>query len=467
MSPIAPIDRRAFLASVAAVGGSLALGFDIPLGPRPLHAGTAAPEITAWIVIEPDDTVIVRVARSEMGQGSFTALPMLVAEELECDWSKVKAEFVPPEENLRRNRAWGDMSTGGSRSIRASHDYLRKAGATAREMLIGAAAGEWNVPASECRAHNSVITHVPTGRTVTFGRIAAAAARVPAPKEIRLKDPKDWRLAGTPRKRLEIIDKVQGKPIYAIDVRVPNMLHAAVIQSPVFGGKLKAVDERRIAGGKGVRKVVKLDDAVAVVADHWWQAKKAVEALDLIWDDGGNAQVTSRSIEEFLRSGLAAKDAGVGRKEGDVAAGLAQAATRVEAEYAVPFLGHATLEPQNCTAHVTARQGRDLGAHAERRGDACGRRPGGRRAGAQRRRAQVHARRRVRPARRDAGLRVAGGQDRPAGRAAGEGHMDARGGHAPRLLPPGGHGQDDGRARRNGPAARLARADDRPIDHGE
>jgi isoquinoline 1-oxidoreductase subunit beta len=353
MRPIAPIDRRAFLASVAAVGGSLVLGFDVPLGPPLLHAETGAPEITAWIVIEPDDTVIVRVARSEMGQGSFTALPMLVAEELECDWSKVKAEFVPPEENLRRSRVWGDMSTGGSRSIRASQDYLRKAGATAREMLIAAAAGEWNVAASECRAHNSVITHVPTGRTVTFGRIARAAARVPPPKDIRLKDPKDWKLAGTPRKRLETIDKVQGKPIYAIDVRVPNMLHAAVIQSPVFGGKLKSIDETRIGGNKGVRKVVKLDDAVAVVADHWWQAKKAVEALELTWDDGGNGEVTSRSIEEFLRGGLEAKDAGVGRKEGDVAAGLAQAATRVEAEYAVPFLGHATLEPQNCTAHVT------------------------------------------------------------------------------------------------------------------
>jgi isoquinoline 1-oxidoreductase beta subunit len=353
MSPIAPIDRRAFLASVAAVGGSLVLGFDVPLGPPLLRAETGAPEITAWIVIEPDDTVIVRVARSEMGQGSFTALPMLVAEELECDWSKVKAEFVSPEENLRRSRAWGDMSTGGSRSIRGSQDYLRKAGATAREMLIGAAAGEWNVPASECRAHNSVITHVPTGRTVTFGRIARAAARVPPPKDIRLKDPKDWTLAGTPRKRLETIDKVQGKPIYAIDVRVPNMLHAAVIQSPVFGGKLKSIDETRIGGNKGVRKVVKLDDAVAVVADHWWQAKKAVEAIELTWDDGGNGEVTSRSIEEFLRGGLEAKDAGVGRKEGDVAAGLAQAATRVEAEYAVPFLGHATLEPQNCTAHVT------------------------------------------------------------------------------------------------------------------
>ncbi len=348
-----PIDRRAFLASVAAVGGSLALGFDIPFGPRPLQAGTGAPEITAWIVIEPDDTVIVRVARSEMGQGSFTALPMLVAEELECDWSKVKAEFVPPAENLRRNRAWGDMSTGGSRSIRGSQDYLRKAGATAREMLISAAAGEWNVPASECRAQSSVITHVPSGRTVTFGKIASAAARVPPPKDIELKDPKNWTLAGTPKKRLEIIDKVQGKPIYGIDVRVPNMLHAAVIQSPVFNGKLKSIDETKIGGIKGIRKIVKLDDAVAAVADNWWQAKKAIDALEITWDDGGNGQVTSQSIKGFLRAGLAAKEAGVGRQDGDVAAGLAQAVKRVEAEYAVPFLNHATLEPQNCTAHVT------------------------------------------------------------------------------------------------------------------
>src|SRR6266511_3698604 len=163
-----PIDRRAFLASVAAVGGSLALGFDIPFGPRPLQAGTGAPEITAWIVIEPDDTVIVRVARSEMGQGSFTALPMLVAEELQCDWRKVSAEFAPPEENLRRNRVWGDMSTGGSRSIRSSHDYLRKAGATARTMLIAAAAAQWDVSAADCTAQDGVITHRPSGRSTTF-----------------------------------------------------------------------------------------------------------------------------------------------------------------------------------------------------------------------------------------------------------------------------------------------------------
>src|SRR5262249_19371327 len=259
--------------SVAAAGGSLVLGFDVPFGPPPVRAATAGAEITAWIVIAPDDTVTIRVAKSEMGQGGFTALPMLVAEELECDWRKVKAEFVAPQDNLRRNRAWGDMSTGGSRSIRLSQEALRKAGALAREMLIGAAADEWNVAAAECRAENSVITHVPSGRRVRFGAIAEAAVRLEPPTSVALKDPRSWKLLGTPRKRLEIIDKVQGKPIYGIDVRLPGMLHAAVIQSPVFRGKLKAVDETAVAGMRGVRKVVKLDDAVAVVADNWWRAE--------------------------------------------------------------------------------------------------------------------------------------------------------------------------------------------------
>ena len=310
------------------------------------------PEITAWIVIEPDDTVIIRVARSEMGQGSFTALPMLVAEELACDWSRVKAEFVAPEESLRRNRAWGDMSTGGSRAIRSSHEFLRKAGATAREMLIAAAAQQWNVAASECRAANSVITHGPSGHTVRFGDIAEAAARIEPPKEVALKHRKDWKLIGKPTKRLEVIDKVQGSPIYGIDVRLPDMLYAALIQSPVFKGRLKSVDDTKTAAMPGVRKVIKFKDAVAVVADSWWQAKKASDALAVTWDDGGNGQVSSDSIRKFLRTGLDAAEAGVGRRDGNVAEGLDKAVKRVEAEYEVPFLGHATMEPQNCTAHV-------------------------------------------------------------------------------------------------------------------
>lgn len=223
------MNRRSFLASVAVTGGALALGFDIPFGPHDAQAGETVPEVTAWVVIEPDDTVIIRVAKSEMGQGSFTALPMLVAEELECDWNKVKAEFAAPDENLKRHRVWGDMSTGGSRAIRTSQELLRKAGATAREMLIAAAAAEWKVPSAECHAENGVITHSASGRSVSFGKIAAAAAKGEPPKDVKLKNPKDWKLAGKPTKRLEIIDKVQGKTIYGIDVRVPDLLYAALI----------------------------------------------------------------------------------------------------------------------------------------------------------------------------------------------------------------------------------------------
>src|SRR5262249_36878466 len=213
------IDRRSLLVSVAAAGGALTLGFDIPFGSRLARADEVC-EVTAWIVIEPDDTVIIRVAKSEMGQGSFTALPMLIAEELQCDWNKVKAEFTSPDENLKRNRVWGDMATGASRSIRASHELLRKAGATAREMLILAAAAKLDVPAAECIADKGVIAHAPSGRSVRFGEVTAAASAVEAPKEIRLKDAKDWSILGKPTKRLEIIDKVTGKPIYGIDVKL-------------------------------------------------------------------------------------------------------------------------------------------------------------------------------------------------------------------------------------------------------
>ena len=192
MSGAAPLTRRTFLASVGAIGGALTLGFDIPLGPQPVYASGAGPEITAWIVIASDDTVTIRVAKSEMGQGSFTALPMLVAEELECDWSKVKAEFAPPHENRRRNRIWGNMSTGASRSIGTSQNDLRQAGAIAREMLIAAAAAQWNVPGSECAAADGTITHRPSGRTVTFGGVAAAAATMSPPAQVKLKLAGSW-----------------------------------------------------------------------------------------------------------------------------------------------------------------------------------------------------------------------------------------------------------------------------------
>jgi isoquinoline 1-oxidoreductase subunit beta len=354
MSEMPQINRRFFISSVAVVGGGMALGVRLPGDTGVAEAATNPAEVNAWVVIQPDDTVIIRVARSEMGQGITTSLPMLVAEELECDWSKVRAEFPSPEENLRRKRAWGEMSTGGSRSVRTSHEYLRKAGAVAREMLIAAAAEQWNVPAAECQAANSIITHKPSGRTLRYGEVAEAATKLPPPVAPRLKDPKDWTLLGTPQKRLDTTDKVTGKPLFGIDVRAPNMLYAAIVQCPVFGGTVKSYDEAKIRGLKGVRQVVPLPDAVAVVADNWWRAKQAVDTLPVTWDEGQNGKVSSASIAEFLRGGLAAPEAAVVRTNGNVDAELTKAATRVEAEYAAPFLSHATMEPQNCTAHVTA-----------------------------------------------------------------------------------------------------------------
>ena len=347
------LSRRSFVASVATLGGGLALGFRLPTGLAPARAASQANEVNAWVVIQPDDAVVIRVARSEMGQGITTSLPMLVAEELECDWNKVRAEFPGPEENLRRHRAWGDMSTGGSRSVRSSQEYLRKAGAAAREMLVAAAAQRWNVPAAECQTAKSVITHKPTGRTLRFGEVAEAAAKLPPPAEPKLKDPKDWWLAGTPQKRLDTMDKVTGKPIFGIDVRVPNMLYAAIAQCPVFGGTPKSYDEAKIGGIKGIRRIVPLPNAVAVVADSWWQAKQAVDALPVKWDEGQNGKVSNATIAELLRGGLTAPEVPVVRNDGDVEAALGQTVKRVEAEYAAPYLAHATMEPMNCTAHVT------------------------------------------------------------------------------------------------------------------
>ena len=352
MTDVGAIDRRSFLTSVAAAGGTLTLGFAVPLGPRPTASAAPAPEITAWIVIAPDEAVTIRVAKSEMGQGALTGLAMLVAEELACDWAKVRAEFVAPHDNLARGRIWGDMSTGGSRSIRNSHELLRRAGATAREMLIAAAAAQWGVAAAECRAEKGVIAHAASGRTVSYGTIAEAAARVPPPTHVKLKDEKDWSLVGKPTRRLDVLDKVLGRTTYGIDVRLPNMLNAALVQCPVFKGTLKSVDDTKAAGMPGVRKIVTLKDAVAVVADTWWHAKQAADALTIVWDNGGNGGVSSDTIAQFLRSGLSAREAGVGRKTGNVTESLAGAAKRIEAEYAVPFLAHATMEPQNCTAHV-------------------------------------------------------------------------------------------------------------------
>jgi len=348
------LNRRAFVIGTAAVGAGLAIGLDIPFGPEVARAADGSPEVNAWVVVRPDDTVVIRIARSEMGQGTLTGLAQLCAEELECDWSKVTTEFPSPGQNVARKRVWGDFSTGGSRGIRTSQDYVRKGGATARVMLIQAAADQWKVPASECSAANSVITHKPTGKTTTYGKVAEAAAKVTPPADVKLKDPKDWTLIGKGLKRLDTPDKVTGTTVYGIDVKLPGMLNAAIKDCPVTGGKLKSYDESKIAGMKGVKKVVKVDDtAVAVVADTWWHAKTALDALPIVWDEGPNAKVSSASIAKWLSEGLDGGPAYVGNSNGDVNSALAAAAKKVEAVYSYPYQNHATMEPMNATALYT------------------------------------------------------------------------------------------------------------------
>jgi isoquinoline 1-oxidoreductase subunit beta len=352
MSSSGEIHRRSFLVGVGVAGGGLALGFAIPSGPDLEHPPTRSAEINCWVTIAPDDAVTIRIARAEMGQGAMTGLAMLVAEELECDWKKVQTRFVSPVENLRRGRAWGDLSTGASRSIASSQDYLRRAGAIAREMLIAAAAARWGVSAAQCRAQNSKITHLRSGRILRFGEVARDAAKLTPSKKVALKNPAEWKLAGTPRNRLDVFDKVIGRPVYAIDVRLPDMLYAALVHCPVFGGTLKSIDESSIQGMKGVRRIVRLPDAVAVVAESWWTAKNAAETLRVTWDDSGNGSLSTDEIRELVRTGLDQTPGRVGYAQGDFVAGLASAVQRVEADYMVPFLAHATMEPQTCTAHV-------------------------------------------------------------------------------------------------------------------
>jgi isoquinoline 1-oxidoreductase beta subunit len=349
------IDRRSFLIGTAAVGGGLTLGLHIPLGARVVRAQDGSPEVTAWVVIRPDDTVVIRIARSEMGQGTLTGLAQMVAEELECDWSKVTTEYPTPGQSVKRKRVWGDFSTGGSRGIRDSHQYVREGGATARTMLIQAAADAWKVPASECSAANSVITHGPSGRTTTYGKVAEAAAKLIPPAKVALKDPKDWKLIGKPVKRLDTMPKVTGAQIYGADLKLPGMLNAAIKDCPVFGGKVKSFEATKVKGMPGVRHVVPVgDSAVAVVADTWWEAKTALDALPIVWDEGPNAQVSSATIAEMLKAGLDAEQAFVANQNGDVKAAIGGAAKKVEAVYAYPFQNHAPMEPMNATARYSA-----------------------------------------------------------------------------------------------------------------
>src|SRR5436309_996803 len=339
------VSRREFLSVGVAVGGGLLLGFDLPAPPP------SAFEPNAFIRVDRDGRVTLIMHKVEMGQGTYTAMPMLLAEELEVDLSQVRLEHAPPDDALYAEPLFGVQETGGSTSVRGNWEPLRRAGATARSMLVSAAAKTWGVPPSECRAASGAVIHEATGRSLTYGALVDRAALLPVPRDVALKDPKDFKLIGTPVKRLDTPDKVDGTAQFGIDVRLPGMKVAAVAACPVFGGKLASIDDAKARAIQGVRQVVRLEDAVAVVADDTWAAKQGLGALDIRWDDGPNATLTTADIVRQLAA--ASQTTGVAaRQEGDAAAAMAGAAQTVEAIYELPFLAHATMEPVNCTVHV-------------------------------------------------------------------------------------------------------------------
>jgi isoquinoline 1-oxidoreductase beta subunit len=306
----------------------------------------------AFIRIAPDGRTTLIMPQAEMGQGTHTALSMLLAEELEVAPEQIRLEHAPPDNKLYGNSIFGgEQMTGASSSVRAFYDPLRRAGATARAILVAAAAASWNVDAASCRAHKGVVTHTPTGRTLGYGVLAVKAATLPVPDKVALKDPKHFTLIGTPAKRPDTPSKVNGTAQYGIDVRVPGMLIATVAASPVLGGKVAGVDDQKEKAIPGVKQIVQLDDAVAVVADHMWAAKQGLAAQDIRWEDGPNAKVSTADVVQELAR--ASETAGVtARKDGDPTSALAGAAKKVDAVYESPFLAHATMEPMNCTVHV-------------------------------------------------------------------------------------------------------------------
>jgi isoquinoline 1-oxidoreductase subunit beta len=356
------LTRRHFLVTAVTAAGGFAIG--ISAVPRLAHAATVAAqpwnddnayaphEIDAWIAIDPDDSVLIRYQRSEMGQGSMTALPMLINEELQADWSKVRIEYASPNRNIREKKVYGDMYSHGSQSVRASQKKVQQVGASARERLIAAAAARWNVPAGECGAANSVITHTPTGRTLRYGEVAPDAAKIALNKEPDIKTPDKFTFAGKPMPRVDVAHKIDGSAKFGMDVQVPGMVFAAIQQCPVPGGKLKSVDESPVQGAPGVMRVVKLDDAVAVVATGtFWRAKQALAKLQPEWDVGAAGGVDSASLSKDFHAALDGP-ALTARSNGDVAKAMGGGAKTIEAVYETPYLSHSPMEPMNATAHL-------------------------------------------------------------------------------------------------------------------
>jgi isoquinoline 1-oxidoreductase subunit beta len=345
--------RRWVLKAGAAAGGGLMLSLTLPPArgmAEPAVAGPFAPN--AFIRVEEDGRIVLTMPYVEMGQGTYTAIPMLIAEELEIDLKEIRLEHAPPNEKLYGNPLLaGVQATGGSTAIRAAWKPLREAGAVARTMLVAAAAKRWQVDPASCRAENGEVLHASTGRRARYGALAADAARLPVPASVALKQPGEFKLIGTPAKRLDTPAKVNGTAVFGIDARPAGVKIATLAQSPVFGGRVKSVDDAAAKAVKGVRQIVRLDDAVAVVADHMGAAKKGLAALVIEWDEGPNRTLTTHQIADDLQKATLAAGP-VAQKIDDVDEALASAVTKVEAAYEVPFLAHATMEPMNCTVHL-------------------------------------------------------------------------------------------------------------------
>jgi isoquinoline 1-oxidoreductase beta subunit len=355
------LTRRHFIVTASTAAGGLMVG--IGAAPRRAEAVTIAAqpwdesaynqhEIDAWIVIDPDDSVLIRYQRSEMGQGSMTALPMIITEELQCDWSKVRIEYASPNRNFRENKVYGDMFSSGSRSVRASREKMQQVGASARERLIAAAAARWSVPAPECTAVSGVVTHGPSGRTLRYGELAAHAAKIKLATEPAIKTPDQYTFIGKPMPRVDVIHKIDGSAKFGIDAQIPDMVFAAINACPVAGGKLKSVDESPLAGAPGILQVVRLDDAVAVVATgSFWRAKQALAKLQPEWDIGPAGDVDSAQLSNEFRAGLNGP-AQTARNDGDVDQAFPSAAKTIEAVYETPYLSHSPMEPMNATVHL-------------------------------------------------------------------------------------------------------------------
>ena len=342
------INRRVFLQVGASATAGLLVGFYLPERSRLTAQQAAEPaKLNAWIHIAPDDSVTFRIHKVEMGQGTVTSLSQLLAEELECDWAKFRTEFPPVE------KVFGFQGVVGSQSIRTSWDPLRKAGATAREMLVLAAAQTWGVDTSKCRAESGFVINTSTNANLSYGKLAGAAAKLPVPTNVALKDPKQFKLIGKSMKRLDTPNKVTGRTQFGIDTRRPGMVYAAIARCPVFGGKVVSFDATKAKAFPGVKQVVQVSRGVAVVADNTWSAIQGTRLLEIKWDEGANANQSSAAISKLFAE-RAQKPGVEVSKTGDVAAGLASAAKKVEAVYEVPFLAHATMEPMNCTADVRA-----------------------------------------------------------------------------------------------------------------